>query len=199
MSRPLARVRYRVCAWCLAAAFLLASAPTVGTAQSFNLAAVVGALQYDAGGDKAYFTFGIQARYFVTPAFRIGIMGSTAHIGELQRDWIAPGSDVQFWRIGVMAELAATPVKKAAVSVRGLLGVNHVSGLTYLGRPPDFPEEFWGITDSPTGISYGGGLGLEVGPFSQVRFLLQANIWMDNAFGGSGFDPELLFGVGVDL
>ena len=57
----------------------------------------------------------------------------------------------------------------------------------------------WGITDSPTGISYGGGLGLEVGPFSQVRFLIQANIWMDNAYGGSGFDPELLFGVGVDL
>ncbi len=189
----------RVHAFSAAVASLLVLAPSASAAQSFNLAAVVGAMQYDAGGDEAYFTLGIQARYFVTPAFRIGVMGSTSHIGELQRDWIAPGSDVRFWRIGVMAEFAAKPGKKAAVSVRGLLGVNHVSGLTYLGRPPEFPEEFWGITNSPTGISYGGGLGLEVGPFSQVRFLLQGNIWMDNAYGGSGFDPELLFGVGVDL
>jgi len=97
-----------------------------------------------------------------------------------------------------MAELAAKPFNKGTVSVRGLLGVNHSSRVIYQGPEPGV-EEFWGITDSPTGISYGGGLGLEAGPFSQVRFLLQDNIWMDNAYGGSGFDPELLFGVGVDL
>jgi len=198
MSRPLARVRYRACAWCLAAAFLLVSAPTVGTAQSFNLAAVIGVLQFDAGQDAGYFTYGFQARYFVAPAFRVGLTATTAHIGDPPREWTADGTDQQFWRVGAMAELVAKPFSKGTLSVRGLLGVNHSSGVIYQG--PEIPNDpFWGITDSPTGISYGGGLGLEVGPFSQVRFLLQGNIWMDNAFGGSGFDPELLFGVGVDL
>lgn len=42
-------------------------------------------------------------------------------------------------------------------------------------------------------------LGLEVGPYGRIRFLLQGNVWMDNAFGGTGFDPDALLGIGVDL
>jgi len=181
-----------------AALSLLIALPSASTAQSINLAAVVGGLQYDAGQDAAYFTYGFQARYFVTPAFRVGLTATTAHIGDPPRTWTASGTDQQFWRVGALAELAVKLFSKGTGTVRGLLGVNHSSGVIYQG--PEVPNDpFWGITDSPTGISYGGGLGLEVGPFSHVRFLLQGNIWMDNAYGGSGFDPELLFGVGIDL
>jgi hypothetical protein len=166
--------------------------------QTFDVAPVVGVMQFDAGGDAAYFTWGIQLRYFITPSFRVGLTGSSTHIGDPPRQWAAPGTDQQFWRVGAMAEFATHPYHKASFSIRALLGFNTSSGLIYQGPPPGL-EPFWGITDSPSGVSYGGGLGLEVGPFSQVRFLVQGNIWMDNAYGASGFDPELLFGLGVDL
>ena len=155
-------------------------------------------MQYDAGQDESYFALGLQARYFVTPNFRVGLMGSTAHIGNPYRIWTAAGTDQQFWRLGAMAELATTPFAKGSFSIRGLLGVNHSSGVIYQG-PEDPNDPSWGISDTPTGVSYGGGLGLEVGPYARLRFLLQGNIWLDNAFGGSSFDPELLIGVGVDL
>ena len=110
----------------------------------------------------------------------------------------APGTDQQFWRVGAMVELAAKAFSKGSLSVRGLIGVNHSSGVIYQGPEPGF-EQFWGITDSPTGISYGGGIGLEVGPYRRMRFLLEGNIWLDHAYGSAAFDPELLFGMGVDL
>lgn len=176
----------------------LLTAPALACAQSFNLAPVVGAMQFDAGQDAAYFTWGVQARYFVVPSFRVGLTFNTAHIGDPPRVWTAPGTDQQFWRVGAMAEFATAPFHKGAVAIRGLLGVNHSSGVIYQGPEAGF-EQFWGITDSPTGISYGGGLGLEVGPYSRIRLMLEGNIWMDNSYGGSGFDPELLFGLSVDL
>lgn len=166
--------------------------------QGFNLAATAGVVKYDFGGDQSYFTFGIQARFAVSPILQVGLLGSTAHIGDPSRAWAAPGTDEQIWRFAGLVALSTSPMSKLSVGVRGTLGVFHSSGLVYRGPPPDF-EPIWQFADAPTGVTYGGGLGAEIGPFSRVRGLVQGNIWVDRAYGTSGVDIELLFGVGVDL
>jgi hypothetical protein len=164
-----------------------------------NVAAMAGALQFDAGNDKRYFTWGLQVRYFATPVLRVGFIGGTAHIGEQPlKDWRAPGSDQRIWRGAGFVEVGTKNVHKVTASLRGMLGVFHSSGVTVLPPPPD-PYGFYGITDTPTGFAYGLGAGLEVGPHYRMRLLAQFNFWFDQAYGGTGNDPEVLFGLGVDL
>lgn len=179
------------------ACLLVASSSRV-EAQKVNLAAVGGIMSYDLGGDHSYFTYGLQARYFVSPVFRVGLVGSTAHIGDPLRVYAAPGTDEQIFRVSAMAEITTKPFHKSTFALRGMLGVFHSSGLIYQGPEPGF-EPYWAITDTNTGVTYGGGLGFEVGPFSRLRFYLQGNYWFDHAYGATGNDPELLFGIGVDL
>jgi hypothetical protein len=167
-------------------------------AQRFGLAATAGLVKYDFGADQSYFTAGIEARYALSPILRVGLLGSTSHIGDPARAFAAPGTNEQIWRIAGLVQLSTSPMPKLLVAVQGAIGIFHSSGLVYQGPPPGF-EPIWQFSDSPTGLTYGGGLGLEVGPFSRVRGLVQGNVWVDKAYGSSGVDLELLFGVGVDL
>jgi hypothetical protein len=180
----------------LACLLLLASARV--EAQKVNLAAVGGIMSYDFGGDHSYFAYGLQARYFVSHVFRVGLVGSTAHIGDPLRIYAAPGTDEQIFRVSAMAEITTKPFHRSSFALRGILGVFNSSGLIYQGPEPGF-ESFWAITDTKTGVTYGGGIGFEIGPYSRIRFYLQGNYWLDHAYGATGNDPEFLFGVGVDL
>jgi hypothetical protein len=56
-----------------------------------------------------------------------------------------------------------------------------------------------GVTDTPTGPTFGGGIGLEFGPYARIRVLGQLNVQWDNIYGASLFDPVYLLGVGIDL
>ncbi len=164
-----------------------------------NVAVMLGAVQYDNANDDAYFTLGLQVRYYITPVVRVGFMGSTAHIGDPPlRDWTLEGTDERIWRATGFLEVATKPFHKASLSIRGAIGFFHSSGVIVEPTPPN-SEAFYGITDTNTGLSYGAGIGLEVGPFYRLRVLAQVNFWQDNAFGGTASDPELLFGLGVDL
>lgn len=172
--------------------------PTVATGQ-VNLAATVGAVQYDFANDDNYLVIGLQVRYYATPVVRVGFMGGTAHIGDPpNRSTTLDGTDERMWRGAAFLEVATRPLSKVSGSLRGFVGVFHSSGVILEPRPPD-AGSWYGITDTPTGVTYGGGIGVEVGPFSRLRFLLQANLWMDHAYSGSPFDPEAIFGLGVDL
>jgi hypothetical protein len=164
-----------------------------------NAAVMLGAVQYDTANDDPYFTYGIQVRYYMTPAVRAGFMGGTAHIGDPPlRDATLDGTDERMWRGAGFIELAAKPLEKTSLSIRGFLGVMHSSGVI-IAPPPPNSEEFYGITDANTGLSYGGGIGLEVGPFSRLRFLGQVNLWRAAVYGGTSSDPEIILGMGVDL
>jgi hypothetical protein len=163
-----------------------------------TITATVGVMQYDAGQDDRYTIIGLQGKYAVTPSFRIGLVGSTAHIGDPPlREWTLEGTDERIWRFSGFAELGTRPFKKSSIAIRAMLGVFHSSGVI-VEEPPD-NDPFYGITDTNTGIAWGGGAGVEFGPYSGLRFMAQANLWMDHAYGGQGFDPELLFGIGLDL
>lgn len=171
-----------------------------GLAQRVNVALVAGAMQYDPGADATYASFGLHARYFVSPAFRVGLLASTAHIGNPQppRIWAAPGSDERIYRVAGMAEVATKPFHKSSFALRAMLGVFHSSGVIYQGPPPELAP-YWGITDTNTGPSYGAGIGFELGPYSAFRFYLQGNFWRDHVRGSTGSNPEVLGGVGLDL
>jgi hypothetical protein len=172
--------------------------PAVALAQ-VNVAVMLGVVQFDAAGDDGYFTYGLQVRYFATPVVRIGFMGGTAHIGDPPlREWTLDGTDERMWRGAAFVELGTKPLHKASLSLRAFLGVNHSSGVIVQPTPPN-SADWYGITDANTGVSYGGGAGLEAGPYWRLRVLAQANVWRDNKFGGTSFDPEVIFGIGFDL
>lgn len=172
--------------------------PTRLDAQHFNIAATAGVLSYSLAGDQSFFTYGLQARYAVGPIFQVGILGSTAHIGSPLSAFAAPGTDEQLWRFAATMALSTSPMPKLALGVRGMLGVLHSSGLIYQGPPEGF-EPYWQFVDAPTSVTYGGGLAVEIGPFSRLRGLIQGNFWIDHLYGGSSVDTELLFGVGLDF
>lgn len=181
----------------LVLAIALGACP-IATQAQITVAANFGVMQYDAGQDDQYGVIGFQGKYFVSPSFRLGVVGSTAHIGDPPlREWTLDGTDERIWRVSTFAELGTRPFKKSSIAIRAMLGVFHSSGVI-VEQPPD-NDPFYGITDTNTGIAWGGGAGVEVGPFSGLRFMAQANVWMDHAYGGQGTDPELLFGVGIDL
>ena len=183
----------------LAFLFLGLLHPPLAAAQ-FNFAATAGAVQYDAGGDQDYFILGLQVRYYATPVLRVGFLGGTAHIGDPPlRDWTLEGTDERIWRGAGFLEVAGTLFPMVSLSARGFLGVVHSSGVIVETAPPN-SGSWYGITDTPTGVTYGGGIGLEGGPFlSRMRFLAQANFWRDHLYGGGLSDPELIFGLGIDL
>lgn len=165
-----------------------------------NIAGVLGSMQYDAAGDKRYFTYGLQVRYFVSPIVRVGFIGNTSHIGDppLREWWTLPGTDERIWRGAAFLELATRPYHKSSLSLRGMLGVFHSSGVNVRPPPPNDPT--YGVTDTPAGATYGGGVGLEVGPYGRLRIMVQFNAWFDHAYGpGAATDPELVAGVGLDL
>jgi len=164
-----------------------------------NASMMFGAVQYDMANDDPYFTYGVQVRYYATPVLRVGFMGGTAHIGDPPlRDWTQDGTDERMWRGAGFVEVGTKPFHKVSGSLRGFLGLFYSSGVIVAPPPVDYGE-FYGITDTNTGLSYGGGAGLEVGPFYRLRFLAQANMWLDQAYGGSLSDPELIFGLGIDF
>lgn len=182
----------------LALALCLAT-PARSQAQ-VNIAGMLGFMQYDAGGDKRYFTYGLQVRYFVSPIVRVGFIGNTTHIGNppLREWWTLPGTDERTWRGAAFFELATKPYHKSSLSLRGMLGVFHSSGVKVRPPPPNDPT--YGVTDTPTGATYGGGVGLEVGPYGRLRIMVQFNAWFDHAYGpGASTNPELIAGVGFDL
>ena len=163
-----------------------------------TIGATIGVMQYDAGQDDRYTIIGLQGKYAVTPSFRVGLVGSTAHIGDPPlREWTLDGTDERIWRLSGLVELGTRPFKKSSIAIRAMLGVFHSSGVIVEDQPDNDP--FYGITDTNAGIAWGGGAGVEFGPYSGVRLMAQANLWMDHAYGGQGFDPELLFGLGLDL
>jgi hypothetical protein len=169
-------------------------------------------MQYDAAFDDNYLAWGLQARYHVTPAVRLGLLGSMAHIGYpvregVGRPWMLPSSDETVWRVGGLVELAAVhPFRNSGVPVidrltlttRVLLGVFHSSGVDF-DDSAGGDDPFFGITDDPTGFAFGAGLGLEVGPYGPIRVTLQANLWRDKAYGGDLTNPEAFLGLAIDL
>lgn len=173
-------------------------APVPVEAQRVNIAAVGGWMVYDAGGDQTYTTVGLQVRYPLSKALRVGIATATAHIGDPLRSWAGPGTDERIWRVSAMGELATKPFHKSSLAARGMLGVFHSSGVIYQEPPPDIAP-YSRITDTNTGVTYGAGIGFEVGPYSGIRFYLQGNYWRDHAYGAVLDNPELLGGVGLDL
>lgn len=188
-----------ICASVLLIGSLLVHLPlSCAEAQRLSVAATAGTVKYDFGGDQSYFTFGVQGRYAVSPILHVGLLGSTAHIGDPSRAFAAPGTDEQIWRAAGLVRLSTKPMPKLSIGVQGAIGLFVSSGLVYQGPPPDL-EPIWQFSDAPTGLTYGGGLLVEIGAFSRLRGLLQGNIWVDKAYGTSGVDLELLFGIGVDL
>lgn len=177
-----------------------------------SLSPLVGAMRYDAAFDDTYLTLGLQVRYFVSPAFRLGALGSRAHIGNpsragVGRTWMLPSSDETVWRVGGLAEVAAVhPFRNSHVPVidrltftaRALLGVFHSSGVDF-DDSAGVGDPFFGITDDPTGLAFGAGVGFEFGPYGPIRATLQANVWRDNAYGGDLTNPEAFLGLSVDL
>ncbi len=172
--------------------------PGRGEAQALNAGVVAGVLNYDFGGSEEYFTYGLQLRYSVTPVFQLGLLGSTAHIGAPSRLFAGPGTDERLWRAAASAALVTQPTRGLVVGARGLLGIVHSAGVAYRG-PPEGLEIPWAFADDPTGVTYGGGLMAEVGPFSRVRGLVQGSIWASHLYGAAGTDAELVVGLGVDL
>jgi hypothetical protein len=157
-----------------------------------------GSVQYDIAEDNSYFTYGLQLRYYLKPALRLGFMGGTAHIGDPPLcEWTAEGTDERMWRGAGFLEVARSPFHKTSIALRGFIGVYHSSGVIVEPSPPN-SGSFYGITDANTGLSYGGGFGLEVGPYYRMRVFAQLNLWQDNAYGATASDPEIIFGVGVD-
>lgn len=194
LVRSVGMVRGRTVLLLLIAITLAAVRPA---AAQVTLAVTAGAMQYDAGWDDRYTTIGIQGKYFISPILRVGMVGSTAHIGSPPRSWALEGTDERVWRFSGFAELGTRPFKKSSIAIRAMLGVFHSSGVI-VEEPPD-NDPFYGITDTNTGVAWGGGAGMEFGPYGGLRFLAQASLWMDHAYGGQGFDPELVFGIGLDL
>lgn len=185
----------------LVAMMLLTPAlPRVGRAEAQGLHAslMVGMLNYDLGGSRGYFTYGLQLRYSLTPILQVGLLGSTAHVGAPSRLFAGPGTDERLWRAAGSVALVTEPTRGLVVGARGMLGIVHSTGVVYRG-PPEELEPIWTFADAPTGVTYGGGLMTEVRLSSQVRGLLQGSIWASRIYGATGIDAELLVGVGMDL
>jgi hypothetical protein len=162
-------------------------------------------MQYDAALDDRFTAWGVQLAYAISPTVRLGASGTTAQIGDVPRDWVLPSSSERVYRVSAFAEIVAIdPLRQGRVPVldrldftlRGQVGVFHSSGVTV---DPDLPfgQPFFGITDTPTGLALGLGVGVEYGPMGPVRIISQLNVWRDQAYGGSLTNPDVMFGISI--
>jgi hypothetical protein len=74
------------------------------------------------------------------------------------------------------------------------IGAVHSSGVqtdfsNYINDP------FFGITDQRTGLSYGGGITLEVPIVNRASVTGTFNVWRDALYGGQLWDTDNVFGL----
>jgi hypothetical protein len=173
--------------------------PAAAQGQATQVGARFGWLTYDAGGDQSYPMVQLTVEHSVAPHLRIGLLGTWSHVGSVYRPWIRPESDERVLR-GI-ATLGYAPGRVFA----GVPLLEHVHpvltagiGLVHsAGVETDFSQylndPYFGITDQSTGVTYGGGLTLEVPVASRASITGTLQIWRDRLYGGPlhNFDQVL--------
>ena len=119
----------------------------------------------------------------------------------MAKPWIAPGSDEHVIRGVVTAGYEATnlfagiPLLNRVTPVLSAgLGIAHSAGVR-----TDFSQyerdSLFGITDERTGLTYGGGLTLEVPVFSRAMLTGTVQIWRDKLYGGRLDNLDQVLGI----
>jgi hypothetical protein len=180
---------------------LLTLLPGAAYAQSTQVGVRAGWQFYDAGGDRSYPMVQVAVEHSVDRHMRVGVQGSWAHIGDVYRPWIRAGSDEQVWRavatVGYDTGLPfkGVPLLKYLRPVfTGGIGVVHSAGVqTDFG--PYVNDPYFRITDQRTGLSYGGGITLEVAVVKQASITGSFQVWRDVLYGGRLYNFDQVLGV----
>jgi hypothetical protein len=178
---------------------LLSVLPATAHTQATQVSARFGWLFYDAGGDLNYPMVQLALERSVSSHVRVGLLGSWAHVGNVSRPWIRPGSDERVLRgIATLGydtghPFAGVPLLEhlRPVLTAGI-GLVHSAGVQ-TDFSPYINDPYFGITDQRTGLTYGGGVTLEVAVVKQVSITGTLQVWRDRLYGGQldNFDQVL--------